>query len=120
LEIPNLRQKATAALNRTLASVCLGLPGGGEALLPRKHRGLFALYAVAAAVYRWVIVVSILWMLMRVFAPYGLQIIGQALAAVAVTGMIVTPLVKLGKFFQTPGRARQVNKLRLAGTSLLA
>src|SRR5690606_23481002 len=120
LEIPNLRQKATSALSRALASVFLGMPAQPDPFLPRRHRGLFALYAAASAIYRWVIVISILLMLMRAFRPYGLQILGQAMAAATIAGMIAAPLIKLRHFIKSPGRMRQVNKLRFACSSLLA
>src|SRR5690606_38208468 len=73
LEIPNLRQKATSILSRTLGKWCLGIEPPEDPFLPNRHQGLFALYSVAAAVYRWVVVLSILYFLNKVFEPYGLK-----------------------------------------------
>ena len=46
---------------------------------PQRNQMFFALYSVAAAIYRWVVVFSILWFLYKVFEPYGLKVIGQML-----------------------------------------
>ncbi len=116
-EIPNLRQKATSLLSRTLGEVCLGLEQPDDPFMP-EGRGKFFLpiYAVAAAVYRWVVVLSILLFLNKVFEPYRLQIIGQMIAAMALVSLVVAPLWKLGKFFYVPGRLAKVKKPRFYAT----
>src|SRR5690606_6780386 len=81
--------------------------------LPTRHRGLFALYSVAAAVYRWVVVLSILYFLNKVFEPYGLKVLGQAIALMSIYGLLVQPLVKLFKYFRVPGRLGKVKRSRL-------
>ncbi|MCE9546681.1 MAG: biotin/lipoyl-binding protein [Planctomycetia bacterium] len=108
LEIPNLRQKATSVLQRALATWCLGLEAPDDPLLPQRRLGYFALYAVAAAVYGWVVTISILWFLNKVFRPYGLQVVGQALAMVAVGSMLIMPLWRLAQYLRVPGRIQQV------------
>ena len=121
MEIPNLRQKANAILNRKLAWYCLGLEQPEDPFLPHRHQGLFALYTVASFFYRWVVLLSILFFLNKVFEPYGLKILGQAIALASLYGMIVMPFWKLYKFFKIPGRWSKVKKLRLVATlSLLA
>jgi putative peptide zinc metalloprotease protein len=113
LEIPNLSQKASSILSRTLGKVCLGLELQDDPFLPRRNRLLFAVYCVASAVYRWVVVFSILFFLNEFFKPYRLQIIGQAIGAMSLIGLIVMPLWKLGKFFYVPGRIDLVEKQRM-------
>ncbi len=120
LEIPNLRQKASAVVSRTLSSLVLGLRPAPDPFLPQRRRGWFAAYAVASGVYRWVITFSILWFMWKVLEPYGLQVIGQALAGVAVLGMIDQPIVRAGGFLRAPGRWEAVKKLRLATAVALA
>ncbi len=74
LEIPNLRQKATTILSRKLGKWCLGLEPPDDPFLPQRNQGLFALYTVAAAVYRWVVLFSILYFLeqgLRAVRPEG-------------------------------------------------
>jgi putative peptide zinc metalloprotease protein len=119
LEIPNLRQKATTSLQRKLAAWCLGIPEPHDPFLPARRRFVLALYAVAAAAYRWLITLSIFWFLYRVLEPYGFKIVGQALACGMIWGLVIVPLWQLYKFFQVPGRTDKVNTTRLAASFAL-
>jgi len=116
VEIPNLRQKASTILHRKLGSWCLGLREPEDPFLPKRKRALFALYSIAAAVYRWVITLSILWFLHKVFEPYRLEIIGQAIAVLALYSLIGRPLWQVIKFFSVTGRIYQVKRARMAVT----
>ena len=64
----------------------------------------FALYTVASAIYRWVILFGIIWFLYKVFEPYGLKVISQTLAIISIVSLVAVPLWKVGKFFYVPGR----------------
>ena len=68
---------------------------------------------MAAAIYQWVVVYSILFFLYHVFKPYRLEKIGQMLAMASLWGLIVMPLYQLGKFFYVPGRLEKVKKARM-------
>jgi putative peptide zinc metalloprotease protein len=109
-EIPNLRQKATTILSRKLGKWCLGLEEPDDPFLPERNQTFFALYSIAAAIYRWVVMFSILWFLYKIFEPYGLKVISQTIATVAIASLIIQPLYKLGKFFWVPGRLDQVKR----------
>ena len=111
-EIPNLRQKATTILSTKLGELCLGLEPPEDPFLPQRNQAFFALYSVAAALYRWLIVFSITWFLYKLFQSYNLAIIGQLMVAAALWGLFVMPLYKVGKFFYVPGRIDQVKKPR--------
>lgn len=116
LEIPNLRQKASTILSRKLGKWCLGLEEPDDPFLPKRKQALFALYTVAAAIYRWVIVLSILYFLNKVFEPYGLKVLGQLIALAAAYGLVIQPLVQLYKFFKVPGRLGKVKRWRMYTT----
>jgi putative peptide zinc metalloprotease protein len=116
LEIPNLRQKASTILNRKLGKWCLGLEEPEDPFLPKRKQWLFATYTVAAAIYRWIVVLSILYFLNKVFEPYRLKIIGQIIAMGALYGLLIQPLVKVYKFFKVPGRLGKVKRLRMYAT----
>jgi putative peptide zinc metalloprotease protein len=116
LEIPNLRQKATTILGRKFGKWCLGLEEPDDPFLPKRRQWLFALYTVAAAIYRWVVVLSILYFLNKVFEPYNLQILGQLIALGAIYGLVVQPFVQLYKYFKVPGRLSKVKRPRLYAT----
>lgn len=113
MEIPNLRQKATTILSHKAAEWFLGLEPVEDPFLPQRNQLLFAVYSIAAAIYRWVIVFSILWFLYEVWKPYGLQIVGQVIGLVSLYGLFVYPLYKVGKFFYTPGRRDKVKAGRM-------
>ncbi len=113
LEIPNLRQKASTILNRKLGKWLLGLEEQEDPFLPKRKQWLFALYTVASAIYRWVVTLSILYFLNKVFEPYGLKIIGQIIALGALYGLLIQPLWKVYKFFKVPGRLGKVKRGRM-------
>src|SRR5215469_2583990 len=116
IEIPNLRQKATDILNRKMGEWCLGLEPPDDPFLPERNQFLFAAYSIAAVIYRWVIVFSILWFLYEVWKPYRLEIIGQIIGVASLYGLLVQPFWKLGKFFYVPGRIEKVKKPRMYAT----
>ena len=103
LEIPNLRQKASTILNRKLGKWCLGLEEPEDPFLPKRKQWLFATYTVASAIYRWVVMLSILYFLNKVFEPYGLKILGQIIALGALYGLLIQPLVEGVQVLQSAG-----------------
>jgi putative peptide zinc metalloprotease protein len=116
LEIPNLRQKASTILNRKLGKWCLGLEEPEDPFLPQRRQWLFATYTVASAIYRWVVTFSILYFLNRVFEPYGLKVLGQAIAIGSLYGLLIQPMWNMYKFFRVPGRLGKVKSIRVYAT----
>jgi len=112
LEIPNLRQKSAAIVQRTLGGWFLGLKQRPDPFAPARHRWLFALYSLASAGYAWFVTLSIYWFLYGVLAPYGLKILGQMLAASMLVSLVGFPLVRLTRFLLEPTRPREVNMMR--------
>ena len=112
LEIPNLRQKATTVLQRTMGSWFLGMEQQQDPFLPTKRKWLFVTYSLAAAAYRWFITLSIFWFVYQLLEPYGLKVIGQCIAITAIYGLVGMPLVRLYKYFSIPGRFAKVKPLR--------
>jgi putative peptide zinc metalloprotease protein len=126
LEIPNLRQKATEVLKRWFQKTCLGLELQDDPFLPKRNQALFALYTIASVIYRWVVVFSICWFLIKVLEPYGLQQIGRIVAVMGFSGLIIQPVVQTWKFIRTPGRLAKVKRgplltsLAIAGAVIAA
>ncbi len=110
MEIPNLRTKATSILNRKLGAWCMGLEEPEDPFLPQRNQIFFALFTIASAVYRWMILFGIIYFLYKVFEPYGLKVVSQTLAVISIVSLVATPLYKLGKFFYVPGRLDQVKR----------
>jgi putative peptide zinc metalloprotease protein len=121
LEIPNLRQKATTLSLQAVNSWFLAMAPRPDPFLPTRHQWLFVSYTVAAIAYRWVITFSIFWFLYQVLEPYGLQIIGQVLALMALYGLLGVPVHQLVKYFSVPGRwqAVKTQRLTIAGAAAL-
>ncbi|MDO4587153.1 MAG: biotin/lipoyl-binding protein [Planctomycetia bacterium] len=123
LEIPNLRQKATKIMTQKASAWFLGMEEQEDPFLPKQNQFLFALYTIAAVMYRWVVMCSILFFVYRFFDSHGLKIFGQIIAAMSLYGLLVLPLWKIGKFFWVPGRIYRVKKLNfycsLAGLGLI-
>ncbi len=117
LEIPNLRQKSTEITRRFFVWLCLGIEQPENPFLPHKHQWAFALYTIAAVIYRWIVVFSIIFFLNSVLEPYGLKILGQLMALSGLFGLLVQPIWELGKFFYTPGRMNKMKKERLFATA---
>lgn len=114
LETPNLRQKSSALVANTLSRWLAGLPGRTDPFLPNRKRWIFWSYALAAAVYRVFVTVAIFWFLYRLLEPWGLKILGQILAVVAISSLLVPPMRQAYRFLSTPGRWTTVNRPRLA------
>ncbi len=110
LEIPNLRQKSTEILKRWFQQYCLGLELQENPFLPHRNQFWFALYTIAAVIYRWVVVFSIMIFLMKVLEPYGLQAIGRLIAYSGLIGMFAQPIWASIKFLRTPGRASKMKR----------
>jgi putative peptide zinc metalloprotease protein len=120
LEIPNLRQKANTILGRLASRWCLGIEQPEDPFLPQRNRGLFALYAVASSVYGWLVTASIFLFVWNVFKPYRLEVLGRALAAGALWGLVVRPAQGLVKFLRVPGRRDEVKSVNVMTTAAVA
>ncbi|MCE9548326.1 MAG: HlyD family efflux transporter periplasmic adaptor subunit [Planctomycetia bacterium] len=113
LEIPNLWQKATAIVKHKLSAVCLGIEQPEDRYLPQRHQALFALYTVAAVLYRWFVVVGILFFIYNLFKQNGLKPIGELFVGGSVLGMVGQPLWGLKKYFSVPGRREEIKPVRM-------
>lgn len=116
LEIPNLRQKATTILQRWAGQWLMGIEASPDPFLPSRQQWAFALYSVAAAAYRWFITLAIFWFVYNLLEPYGLKLIGQCIALMALYGLLGMPLIALYKFFSVPGRFGTVKPARVSIT----
>ena len=110
LEIPNLRQKSTEVLKRWFQTTCLGLELQDDPFLPTRNQFMFGMFTVASVIYRWVVVFSIVWFVMQVLEPYGLQALGRILAVIGFSGLVAQPVIQTWKFIRTPGRLSKVKR----------
>ena len=110
LEIPNLRQKSTEITRRFFVWLCLGIEQPENPFLPHDNQWAFAAYTIAAVIYRWVVVFSIVFFLNKVFEPYGLKIIGQIMALSGFVGPGGAAAVGAGQVFLDAGEDEQNEK----------
>jgi putative peptide zinc metalloprotease protein len=112
LEIPNLRQKSAAIVQRKLGAWLLGLRERSDQFLPAQRQWLFAAYSIASAVYGWLVSFSVFWFLYRVLEPYGLKVLGQALAVAMAVTLVVVPLARLLRFLLEPAKPQDLDQMR--------
>lgn len=118
LEIPNLAARGSQALQRTLVRWCLGIELPQSTYDPHYRGAAFALYAVASNLYRWLVICSILLIAYRILQPYGLRVVGIALAALGTVMLVIVPAWRTVQMLRVPGRAQQARRGRVL-TSLL-
>ncbi len=116
LEIPNLRQKSTEVLKRWFQETCLGLELQDDPFLPTRGKLQFGLFTIASVIYRWVVVFSICWFVIKVLEPYGLQAVGRMVAVIGFSGLVAQPVIQTWKFCRTPGRLSKVKRTPLLVT----
>jgi putative peptide zinc metalloprotease protein len=102
LEVPNLRPKSDKLLRDKFAWYCLGIETRPDPFMPETGIGWFVTYAVAAALYRWLILFGITLFLYTVLKPYGLQSIGITLAVMGVGGVLFNMVYNLYKIISAP------------------
>lgn len=71
---------------------------------------MFAMFTIASVIYRWVVVFSICWFVIKVLEPYGLQAVGRIVAVIGFFGLVAQPFIQTWKFCRTPGRLSKVKR----------
>ncbi|NQT15945.1 MAG: hemolysin D, partial [Planctomycetes bacterium] len=95
VEVPNLSQQSKALVGGALGRFFLGIELVDDRSLPDGKRGFLATYGVAATVYRWFVVIGILWFCHQFLKPYGLEVLAQGFAFFVITGLLIAPLRNL-------------------------
>lgn len=113
VEVPNLRQQSGALVKNVLGQFFMDKKFTNERMLPHRGRVWLFLYNVAAVVYRFVVVIAILWVVHAALKPYRLEVLAQMLAVVTVAGMTVGPVISGVKFLFDPLRTQGVDWGRL-------
>jgi len=113
LEMPNLRQKATQMLQQSFAWTCLGIRTPEDAFMPQAGRNWLVAYAVASAVYRWVVLFGITLFLYTVLKPYRLQSIGTTLAVVSLASVVLHLIWSVVQIIRRP-RNEPMSRTRVA------
>ena len=89
-----------------------------DPFLPQRKQLFFALYTVAAAIYRWVVTFSICWFLYKLFESYQLKVIGQLVVAMSLWARCFScPSTRSGVVFLHPGEIGQSEKVAFLSES---
>jgi putative peptide zinc metalloprotease protein len=121
LEVPNLRPKADKMLSEKFAWYCLGIEQRPDPFMPETGRHWFVTFAIAAAIYRWVIVFGITLFLYRVLKPYGLQSIGIFLAVASLAAVLGNIVYSVYRIISAPrSDPMDVRKMTVTGIIIAA
>jgi putative peptide zinc metalloprotease protein len=118
VEVPNLRGEASAALNRLLSRWCLGLEQAPPGPAAAARQGWLIAYAVASALYRWFVVLAVLWTLHLLARGYRLEVLVLPLVALTLVGMAWPVVAAVGRAVGEQRGQRSIAKGRLAITLL--
>ncbi len=109
LGVPNLRSKAQMCVSDLFRRWIFGggTPTAVERLLPRRNRGGFVLYSLAAQLYLLQITLGIAMIFHYMLTPYGLGWLGDAIGAGALVSMLIVPVNSFFKsqFSKLPARS---------------
>ncbi len=126
LEVPNLKQKSSAAATTWAQRYILGLRFGGPAqFFSYELSPLFGLYAVASYFYGWLVLYRISTHLFDALAPYGLDFLSHSYVWLYLFTALALPCYRLMKAtYQNPttraAASRRVLQLGAAAAGLLA
>ena len=104
LEVPNLKQKSSAAASGWAQRYVLGLRGGGAAQFwTNELSPLFGLYAVASYFYGWLVLYRISTHMFDMLAPYGLDFLSHSYVYLYLATALALPCFRLMKTtYQNP------------------
>ncbi|MFK7822254.1 MAG: hypothetical protein AB8G99_26395, partial [Planctomycetaceae bacterium] len=119
LEIPNLRAKSDKLLRESFGWYCLGIEAKPDPFMPETGKAWFITYAIAAWLYRWVILFSISLFLYTVLKPYDLQSVGVVLCIVSMSGIFFSMGKNLYQMITAP-RLEPLSKPKIAITCTIA
>lgn len=114
VESPNLWQRSRDTLQGFASQWIFGTPDEEDALVPARHRGWLAAYAVASKIYAVVIFAAIVWSMVVVLYPYHLENLAYMLGLTLVAGALMGPANRLYQFARNPLRQRELRRGRLA------
>ena len=117
IEVPNLREQASIAARRFFARALFGLDLRGPDDAPQRRKPLLVVYWVTATIYRWLVVIAILWALNLMARPYHLEPLVVVLAGVTLIGMAAPAVTQTARWASDPTRRRRMVPLRVGVTA---
>lgn len=90
LRIPNLNETSQEEWRRHWLTWLTGESPRGASHWSRRASFWLTAYAIAAGIYRLMVLVAIVWLLSKVLEPMGLSAIAEALGALVIGGMVLS------------------------------
>ena len=112
VEIPNLAEQAATAWRDFWGGLLLGLDDRTEHVDRWWQQPFLIAYALAAGLYRWMVVILLLWFCYRTLVPHRLETLAVVLATIVVAGMLAEPVMRGVRFVRTPGAQAQPTRRR--------
>jgi len=118
LEIPNLQQRSSRALQSAIGWHCFGIEPQPDPFEPERSHFWIVLFVIASSVYRAFVMVGIGLFLYTVLKPYRLQTLGIMLSTFSIGMMAGQFLYQLTKMVRTP-RQKPLSRRRILVTGII-
>ena len=119
LEIPNLRERSDRFLRQRALATCLGVDVTPEPAPGVRRGSLFVTYAIASYLYRWLVMIGVIWLLYRFLKPYHLGAVGAMLAAAALISMVGRPILRVFNSWSRWKKLPTMKPTRIAASGVL-
>jgi len=118
VEIPNLRQKSTQYIFYLMKRYILGVKTATMPIDVDGRKGLVLTYAIMAMLYRWFIMVAIIYLVWTFFDNIGFGVVGGIMAISAIFTSFISPLIKAGKYIKKDWDSLEVHVGTAIGFSI--
>ena len=114
VEVPSLSERAASVVRYYFSRYLLGLSGEPEPLMPSRNRLWYATFAIASAVYRWLVTFAIILFLVAAARPYRLESLARVFGMAGIVALVFAPLFRVKRFLEVPGSWQRMRISRLA------
>ena len=117
-DVPNLAERSRKLLAGYSNRLLFGLDELPRDTASNTGRLWMVIYAMVAMVYRWVLMLLILWIVALMLRPYGLESISRLLCLAAFAGITFNLLRPVARFAGNPARRRGMRRPRTVASIL--
>ena len=119
LEIPNLQQRSSQAVLNWIGWNCFGIEPRPDPFEPERGRAWVITYAVAAGIYRCMVMAGIGAFLYVVLKPYRLQNLGIFISAFSISMMVGHFVYRVVKMVNAP-RSKLLSRRRMVVAAIVS
>ena len=118
VEVPNLAARSRSCLLDGIIRLTCGVRFANPRTLPGRGDILLILYGAASFLYRWFVLVLILWSLHKLLRPIGMVAVAQAITAACLFTYSIAA-IRSFRMFLRRFKTLPTNKFRLVGCIIL-